>query len=214
MLEPDGAAHFPGLLGGAAIERLRALADAHVSGGPGARLVFLSQDLEPVTALARTLIGPAVRPVRAVVFDKREDTNWAVAWHQDRTIVVRERIETTGFGPWSTKHGHLHVEPPFDVLARMLTMRVHLDDCGEGNAPLKVALGSHRLGRVPTGDVAAKAGACEQRTCLAKAGDIWAYATPVLHSSERAKKPTRRRVMQIDYAAADLPGGLIWRGLN
>jgi len=213
MLEPDGTAHFPGLLSGAAVERLRDLADAHVSGGPGARLVVLSEDFHPVTDLARRLIGPAAQPVRAVVFDKREDANWAVAWHQDRTIIVRERIETPGFGPWSTKHGLLHVEPLFDVLASMLTVRVHLDDCSVENAPLRVALGSHVLGRVPAGEVAARAATCAQWTCLAQAGDVWAYATPILHMSERTTVSARRRVIQLDYAARDLPGGLRWRGL-
>src|SRR5258708_167808 len=98
---------------------------------------------------------------------KTADTNWAVAWHQDRTIAVRERREVAGFGPWSRKAGVAHVEPPFPVIAGMITLRVHLDDCDDDNAPLLVAPGSHRLGRVPAaqaGEIARRLGVA---SCLA-----------------------------------------------
>jgi hypothetical protein len=33
----------------------------------------------------------------------RED--WALGWHQDRTIAVMERVEADGLGPWTVKSG-------------------------------------------------------------------------------------------------------------
>lgn len=39
------------------------------------------------------------RPVRALLFDKTQDMNWALGWHQDRTIAVRERIDVPGYSP-------------------------------------------------------------------------------------------------------------------
>ena len=68
---------------------------------------------------------------------------------QDRTIVVTRRVEVEGFGPWTVKSGLLHVAPPFDQLAGMVTLRVHLDPVPETNAPLLIAPGSHRLGQIP-----------------------------------------------------------------
>jgi hypothetical protein len=38
------------------------------------------------------------------------------------------------------------------------------------------------------------------------------YATPILHASARAAKPSRRRVLQLLYCADDLPPGLAWLG--
>ena len=102
----------------------------------------------PVGVVAASVLGEACRPVRAVLFDKTTATNWSVAWHQDRTIAVMERVDVEGFGPWTVKSGLLHVAPPFDLLAGMLTLRVHLDPVPETNAPLLVARGSHRLGRI------------------------------------------------------------------
>lgn len=32
-------------------------------------------------------------------FDKTAERNWALGWHQDRTVVVRERKETDGYDP-------------------------------------------------------------------------------------------------------------------
>jgi hypothetical protein len=94
-------------------------------------------------------------------------------------------------------------------LARMLTLRLHLDDCPADNAPLRVALGSHRA-RVAAADAAGVALDRLQITGLASAGDIWAYATPIVHRSDRALRPSRRRVLQIDFSPDDLLGGLEW----
>jgi hypothetical protein len=33
------------------------------------------------------------------------------------------------------------VHPPAEILDKMLTLRVHLDDCGEENGPLRVIPG-------------------------------------------------------------------------
>lgn len=219
-LDRDGAFLTPALLSEDHIETLRTLADDAVGKRPGARLrghAALTEVLSPegpIGALAARLTSEAARPVRAVMFDKTPEANWIVAWHQDRVIPVRERCEVEGFGPWSTKDGVLHVAPPFAVLARMLTVRVHLDPVDSGNAPLRVALGSHRLGRVLAEAATREAGALPQLVCLAETGDVWAYSTPILHASDRADPPRRRRVLQVDYADFDLPGGLEWLGVG
>jgi hypothetical protein len=216
--ERDGAIRLHGAIAPQMIERLRALADGILVGRPGARLAsepWLAQYLqagEPARVASR-LSTEAAQPVRAVLFDKSPSANWRVAWHQDRTIPVRARVEADGFGPWSTKGGVLHVAPPFEVLARMVTLRLHLDAVDAGNAPLLIASGSHKLGRVPADAAADQALSGTQAVCLAEAGDIWAYRTPILHASDRADGDRRRRVLQVDYADFDLPNGLEWRGL-
>ena len=208
----DGALRFPGLFDEHRLERLRGLG----ASGPGARLRddALPRLIAPATSVAGALLGGAAFPVRAVLFDKTPEANWAVAWHQDRTIPVCERIEAPGFGPWSRKDGLLHVAPPVAVLERMVTLRIHIDPVDADNAPLVVALGSHRVGAAPAAEAAAIADRHPQAVSLAEAGDVWAYATPILHASARAKRPRRRRVLQVDYAADDLPAGLTWAGVG
>ena len=166
-----------------------------------------------IGAAATALLGPGCQPVRATLFDKTVGANWALGWHQDRTIALAERIETPGFGPWSRKDGMLHVEPPFDLLELMVTLRVHLDAVGPDNAPLRIAPGSHRLGRLPEAEIDAAVARCGTHDCLAARGDIWAYATPILHASKAAKAPARRRVLQVDYSVDAMPGRLRWLGV-
>ncbi|UYY57541.1 phytanoyl-CoA dioxygenase family protein [Sphingomonas sp. S2-65] len=94
----------------------------------------------------------------------------------------------------------------------MITVRIHLDPVDAANAPLLIAPGSHRS-KVAEAAIDATVRACGVSSCLAERGDVWAYATPILHASEPAMQPKRRRVLQLDHSAEDLPGGLEWLGV-
>ena len=102
---------------------------------------------------AASVLGDGCDPVRAILFDKTPDTNWALGWHQDRTIAVKERVPVDGFGTWSVKSGMPHVEPPIELLSGMVTLRVHIDPVPASNAPLLIAPGSHKLGRIAEHDI-------------------------------------------------------------
>ena len=216
--ERDGAERFP-LAAVRILPEIETIASRLEPDRAGIRLHgidALPALLTPGTAIGAVAvgaIGPAARPVRAILFDKTATANWSLGWHQDRTIVVTERRDVAGYGPWTVKAGLLHVALPFDLLAHMVTLRIHLDPVGADNAPLLIAPGSHHAGRVAEEDIDAVVAACGIATCLADRGDIWLYATPILHASEAAVRPQRRRVLQIDYAADDLPGGLTWLGM-
>jgi ectoine hydroxylase-related dioxygenase (phytanoyl-CoA dioxygenase family) len=162
---------------------------------------------------AALVLGDHCRPVRAILFDKTPETNWALGWHQDRTIAVKQRVAVNGFEIWSVKSGMPHVEPPFELLSGMVTLRVHIDPVPASNAPLLIAPGSHKLGRVAEDDVRDVVRRCGTVSCLAEPGDIWLYATPILHASEAAVAPTHRRVLQVDFSVEQLPGGLEWLGV-
>jgi len=213
QFEPDGAQLFRAAF---APDRISALEKMLVFGdGPGARLgpiPGLSALVQPATAIAAATLGRGARPVRAVLFDKSPARNWALGWHQDRTIAVSRRIDTPGFTGWTVKAGIAHVVPPFEILARMLTLRIHLDPVGPDNAPLLVVPGSHRLGRIAEPDIPGIAARLGGAACPADRGDLWLYATPILHASARAAAPGRRRVLQLLYSAQALPGGLEWLG--
>ncbi len=211
-----GAVRFPAVFGHDDMTALGLGLDAVLLDRPGRRLTDgpWKRVLPALTQIAAGLIGEAAFPVRAVAFDKTRETNWAVAWHQDRTVAVRERIEAEGFGPWSTKDGMVHVAPPIDVLRDMITLRLHIDACDDDNAPLKVAMGSHLLGMVAADRAAEIAAASPLGICHAEVGDVWAYSTLILHASERSRSSGRRRVLQVDFASELLPGGVEWRGVD
>lgn len=214
----DGAEHFHAAALAALLDIRAALQDLPTQQA-GVRIHGI-KPLMPILAtdgsigsLASEFLGPRCRPVRTILFDKNVKTNWSLAWHQDRTICVKQRIEVNGYGPWTTKGGMQHVAPPFDLLARMVTLRVHLDDVPTGNSPLLIAPGSHKLGRVPISEYDKVVRQCGTFPCLAHAGDVWVYATPILHASEAASVIGHRRVLQVDYSADELGGGLEWLGV-
>ena len=183
------------------------------AGRAGLRLHGVAGLAGMLESCAARLPGPAARPVRAILFDKSEAANWALGWHQDSTIADRARAEVSGFGPWSLKQGIQHVEPPFALIERMRTIRIHFDPVPDDNGPLRIAPGSHRLGRIPESEIDAVVARCGTATCLAERGDIWVYATPILHASAAAEHPARRRVLQVDYSAEPLPAPLEWLGI-
>ena len=214
-----GAQRFSRALSAAELARLEVLSAETAGKSAGTRLA--GQDgLEALVGpgssldrIARTALGDRVRPVRAILFDKSAENNWALGWHQDRTIAVRARAETPGFGPWSVKAGIPHVEPPFRYIENMITLRAHLDAVDADNAPLLVAPGSHLRGRVPVANIADVVAETGSVPCLADAGDVWLYATAILHASEAAKTPSSRRVLQVDFSREALPEGLEWYGV-
>jgi ectoine hydroxylase-related dioxygenase (phytanoyl-CoA dioxygenase family) len=162
----------------------------------------------------RRLIGPILGsgafPVRGILFDKTPDANWKVPWHQDVTIAVSNRVNADGFGPWSMKAGVLHVQPPARILENMISVRIHLDQCGEENGALRVVSGSHLLGKLPEQQSARMGAEASSAMCPAEAGDAVLMRPLLVHASSASTTPKHRRVIHIDFAAVDLPDGMRW----
>ena len=98
-----------------------------------------------IRSFVSPMLGVNARVVRAIYFDKPEEANWKVPWHQDLTIVVRQRRSVAGYSPWSIKAGIPHVQPPVSILENILTLRLHLDHADESNGALRVKPGSHKI---------------------------------------------------------------------
>lgn len=224
-VERDGYAVVSGVFSGfqvdelrSAVDRIRDLNAVRSRGGTYAirNLLALSPEVRAAAAARRlrALIGehagPQAIPVRAILFDKTPDANWLVPWHQDLTIAVESRVDVDGYGPWSVKAGVVHVQPPVRVLERIVSARIHLDDCGETNGPLRVLPGSHRFGRLSDAAVAEWSGGREAIACVVPKGGVVLMKPLLLHASSAAAVPTHRRVIHIDFAPPHLDGGLRW----
>ena len=219
QMKKDGAEFFEEALTSNELNEVKQLAKRYGGQGPGIRLAadpMLDEILSPKKQpfkIAERFLGPGARPVRALLFDKTAGSNWALGWHQDRTIAVREKLEEPGFEIWTRKSGLHHVEPPFSLLEHMITLRIHVDDTGADNAPLKIVLGSHAVGRVALDEIPGVVERGDIVDCLAIPGDIWAYATPILHASDASRSLGHRRVLQVDWSKDNLPGKLQWCGV-
>lgn len=227
QIERDGFSVIENVVDAKVVERLVNVLSATATGDHvvqrRAGSLYAVRDLlrqsPEVTALCRSsamrhlvepVLGKSAVAVRGILFDKTDGANWKVAWHQDLSIAVREKKDTEGYGPWSVKAGVPHVQPPCDVLRRMLTVRLHLDDCNETNSPLRVVPGSHRCGVMN----AQMVDQCRERgpivECHVPAGGALVMRPMLLHASSPAKEPRHRRVIHIEYAGGVLDSGLEW----
>ncbi|MEQ8667801.1 MAG: phytanoyl-CoA dioxygenase family protein [Pirellulales bacterium] len=162
-----------------------------------------------VARFATAVLGPAAFAVRAIYFDKVPDANWSLFWHQDNVIAVKQRVETAGFLGWSQKSGVWQVQPPAEILANMVAVRVHLDHCGSDNGPLRVLPGSHRSGWLDD-DLDRWKTEVSEVVCSVRYGGVVSMCPLTLHASAASAVVSHRRVIHIEYAAEELPGELEW----
>ena len=212
LVEQNGFAVVPACLDEATVQLLSEQFDdarypeRNLLSVPSVRALAMSR---PVREIMETVLGPECFAVRGIFFNKTRSSNWKVVWHQDLTIAVREREDIEGFGPWTIKAGVLHVQPPPDVMSGILAIRLHLDESRVDNGPLRVIAGSHREGRLSAEQI----GSSDKEdsvTCTVPRGGALIMRPLLLHASSACAIPKSRRVIHLEFAAAELPEGLDW----
>jgi ectoine hydroxylase-related dioxygenase (phytanoyl-CoA dioxygenase family) len=159
--------------------------------------------------MASAGLGGAAVPFRATLFEKSGRSNWLVVWHQDTALPLAARFDSPEWGPWSEKAGVLYAHAPAWALTRVLALRVHLDDSGVDNGPLRCIPGSHRLGVLSDEEVFRVAREQASQTCLVPRGGVLAMRPLVIHASSKSTSDAPRRVLHIEYAdALDLAPGI------
>jgi ectoine hydroxylase-related dioxygenase (phytanoyl-CoA dioxygenase family) len=167
---------------------------------------------EALRALVNPILGNDAKVVRGIFFDKTPVANWKVPWHQDVAIALRAKKDVPGFGAWSVKAGVIHAQPPIEILASILTVRLHLDDADETNGALRVIPGSHRHGLLSDDEIQDWKAQATTVPCSVLRGGALLMRPLLLHASSVASRPTHRRVLHLEYSAMNLPGGLEWYG--
>jgi ectoine hydroxylase-related dioxygenase (phytanoyl-CoA dioxygenase family) len=158
--------------------------------------------------LVRQLFGDNYFVVKSIYFDKPENSNWYVSYHQDLTISVDKKVELENFGPWTTKQNQFAVQPPIDILENIYAIRIHLDDTDENNGALRVIPKSHskKVYRPETIDWTIET----ETTCNVGKGGIMIMKPLILHSSNRTTNNRKRRVIHIEFSNQELPNELKW----
>lgn len=172
---------------------------------PEARALIYNTNLKTIVA---ELFGDDFFTVKSIYFDKPEDSNWYVAYHQDLTISVNKKIELAGFGSWTVKQNQFAVQPPLENLQNIFTIRIHLDDTDEHNGVLKVLPGSHNknIYRPETIDWSIET----ETSCIVNKGGIMIMKPLLLHSSGRTTNNKKRRVIHLEFTNQELPSELNW----
>lgn len=209
--EENGFALVPNAVPEEMLRQLDQAFDARHAGTRNLLIVPAVRELatsESMRRLVEPVLGPNAFAVRGILFNKLPGANWKVPWHQDSAVAVRERRDVPGWGPW-VKDGVPHVCPPAEVLAQMLAVRTHLDDCGTQDGPLRVMPGSHRHGLLKDAEILGWPSEAAI-TCAVRRGDAILMRPLLLHASSLAAEPAARRVIHIEFAADELPDGMEW----
>jgi ectoine hydroxylase-related dioxygenase (phytanoyl-CoA dioxygenase family) len=159
-------------------------------------------------SIISSLFGDEYFVVKSIYFDKPEESNWFVAWHQDLTISVDKKADLNGYSNWTNKHNQFAVQPPVNILENSFTIRIHLDDTDENNGALKVIPKSH-LGGVQRVEQIADLAENEQ-ICNVVAGGIMIMRPLLFHASNRTTNNKRRRVIHIEFSNMTLPEEISW----
>jgi ectoine hydroxylase-related dioxygenase (phytanoyl-CoA dioxygenase family) len=164
---------------------------------------------ERLATIARAALGGSAVPYRATLFEKSGASNWLVVWHQDTALPLVERFDALDWGPWSQKAGIHYAHAPTWALAQIVALRLHLDDCGTDNGPLRVIPGSHALGVLSDEEVFRVSKEQSSVDCLVPRGGVLAMRPLLIHCSPKAASAAPRRVLHIEYAVRlDLAGGI------
>jgi len=159
---------------------------------------------------ARFYLKDKVKIVRVLLFNKSAENNWLVSWHQDKTVAVSNRFIADGWQNWTIKDGIHHVQPPIEILAQMLTFRIHLDDTDQKNGCLKVIPKSHLSGLLKHSQITEYVVLHSIVNCEAKAGSTLIMKPLILHSSSKAISNHSRQILHIEFSSYKLPKGISW----
>jgi ectoine hydroxylase-related dioxygenase (phytanoyl-CoA dioxygenase family) len=169
-----------------------------------AKLLFTNK----LNTLLSELFGSTYFLTKSIYFDKPEDSNWFVNFHQDLSISVNVKQETTGYKNWTFKKGQHGVQPPVKFLDQTITVRIHLDDTDKNNGALKVIPKSHLNGVIRQDSD--EWTISNQVTCDVKHGGIMLMKPLTLHASNKSTSNKRRRVIHLEFNTFHLDAPLEW----
>jgi hypothetical protein len=188
---------------------------ADLGEGAGSRDLLSLACCQSLVACLRFRLGEMLErdavAIQCTYFKKSRDCNWLVPLHQDLSVPVAERVGGEHLTGWSSKQGVLYVQPPVDLLARLVAVRLHLDPCTEDDGPLRVVPGSHREGVLSPEAVAGIGRVRGSVTCMARAGEALVMRPLLLHASSKASGASLRRVLHFLFAPAQASHGLRWQ---
>ncbi|MFD2161511.1 phytanoyl-CoA dioxygenase family protein [Paradesertivirga mongoliensis] len=171
--------------------------------------VYNLANCDKIREFLRKLCREEMFPVKAFILDKTPENNWIIPWHQDLKIAVSKQIETQGYKNWSVEAGIPHVQPPAEVMSKLVTLRLHLDDCDETNGAINVIPGSHVKGIIPQREIPSILERSTKVLCRVKRFGIMFMNPLILHDSPYSTCSRSRRILQIEYGY-NLGNGLQW----
>ena len=158
-----------------------------------------------------SLTGRELVAVDARLLDSACKPETPSQWHQDRLVAVRERLDVHGYGPWSTRVGVSHVEPPLSVLDQMVVLQVHLDDAADGSHALRILPGSHRAGKLTADGIKRLVETQDAVMPVMPKGSLVVMRPLLLHATSASSLRSQHyRVLHVEFAPPEAITPLQW----
>ena len=216
QLDSHGFAMIPSVLSDSECDRILSSLGGLDAASAGSRCLLqygwcqaLAAQLRAHSGIATLLPADDVA-VQCTYFEKSLSRNWLVPIHQDLSIPVAARVDHPALRGWSEKEGSLYVQPPAELLERLVAIRLHLDPCSDADGPLQFIPGSHRHGRIDAAEAAQWRRDHGLVSCTQARGDALAMRPLTLHASSKASGASLRRVLHFVFGPPALPYGLAW----
>ena len=145
---------------------------------------------------------------KAIYFDKPSDSNWFVPFHQDLSISVDKKIETSNYSNWTFKKGQYGVQLPINILEDTITVRIHLDKTDANNGALEIIPKSHLNGI--TRKDSKHWNTENEYICNVEKGGVMLMKPLTLHASSRTTNGQKRRVIHLEFNKHLLTKSLSW----
>lgn len=152
--------------------------------------------------LAGDALGRRAFAIDASYFDKNSEANWAVPAHQDLVVPMPKCASGETARHVRTRDGVTYGQPPLNLLATLVAMRIHFDDSVEDTGGLAFVIGSHTRERWTDVELRQLS---PSAFCAydCRVGDVLLMKPLVVHRSPRARVVTRRRVLHVLFAPLD-----------
>ncbi len=135
--------------------------------------------------------------VQCTLFEKSAALNWLVAPHQDLSVPAAMNSATGR----TARDGLRIARADAGTLAASVVIRVHLDDCGANDGPLRMVLGTHRNGVLTQDKISASVHTKPVDLQIANSGDAWMMSPLLIHASSKASGNSRRRVLHFLFTS-------------
>ena len=165
---------------------------------------------EQIRALVARYLSDSAVCVRGILFDKTQESNWNLPFHQDTKIAIKKRGSSPGYSQYREKDGVLHVCPPATVLARQIAVRIHLDPCSANSGPVRIIPDSDRYGVLEQEQIGRLITQTSPIDCAGGEGSVLVFRSLLLHGSDRSTSPLRRRVLHLEFCDAQLHSSIEW----
>ena len=129
-----------------------------------------------------------------------------MVWHQDTALPLLERRDVQGWGPWSKKGGVVYAHAPAHALAKVVALRLHLDDSTLENGPLRVLPGTHTVGVLSDAQIHELAERSEPVVCTVARGGVLVMRPLLVHASSKSVGLVSRRVLHFEYSVSQVLG--------